>query len=241
MTFNNAQIYSRRGKRGSGGWWLAGVVVLVILLAIFLRGPLSAAWWQLVTPLMQWRFASANPSLETSAEYAALAAENKDLKARLGRPEVEGMRVLAGVLSRPPATPYDTLVVDAGSAEGVAEGALVSAGGTRILGTVAQVYTHTARVTLFSAPGQKYQALLTTAHGTLPLELEGQGGGSLRAQVPAATIATVGDQAVLPGIAGGLVAEVVGVGAGESDSFVALYFQEPANVFELRYVEIIKP
>jgi cell shape-determining protein MreC len=171
------------------------------------------------------------------ADRDVLYAENLELKSRLGRPGVAPRRILAGVMLRPPATPYDSLVIDAGAAEGVVEGDIVSAGGTVVVGSISEVYEHMARVTLYSAPGNEYEALL---NGTLPTTLSGQGGGSLVAQVPAGTTVAEGDTAVLPGITGGLVAKVRGIERGTGESFVTLYFSLAVDALNLRYVEVWK-
>jgi len=71
------------------------------------------------------------------------------------------------------------------------------------------------------------------------LSIEGQGGGSMVAQAPSGTVVSAGDTAVLPGIAGGLVARVTAVEKTES-SFVTIYFQLPADLFMLRFVEVWK-
>jgi len=219
---------------------LAGVLLLVGAVALW-RAPLSGALWQILRPVVQMRFGGtagdANASSAAAlADRDALYAENLDLKKRLGR-EVRAARVLASVLLRPPMTPYDTLMIDAGSAEGVATGDVVSAGGTALIGAVSEVYARSARVALFSAPGESYDALL---RGAIPVKVEGQGGGSMQARVPSGTAVAAGDAVVLPGIAGGMTATVSHVERAESESFVTLYMQLPANIFTLRYVEVWK-
>jgi len=220
-------------------------VVLVVLLAAaaLWRAPLAELFWRAAAPLMHFRYGNAQNDVAdpsrlavAEADREALYQENLDLKARLGRPGIAPARILGAVLLRPPATPYDTLVIDAGAEEGVALGDYVSAGGSALVGTVSEVYAHAARVQLFSAPGQKYNALL---RGSIPLNIEGQGGGSMVAQVPSGTAVSAGDTALVPGIAGGLAARVTQVDKTEA-SFVTIYFQLPANIFTLRFVEVWK-
>jgi hypothetical protein len=91
---------------------------------------------------------------------------------------------------------------------------------------------------MYSAPGQTYQAQLETPSGYVPVEVEGQGAGSLIARIPASTQVGVGAAIQFPGLEGGLVGKVSGVSAGESDSFKEVYLQLPVNFFELRYVYI---
>jgi len=218
-----------------------GVLVVVLAAATLWRGPLSEWLWRATAPLMAARYSDSGAAALASttaalADREALYQENLDLKARLGRPGIAPVRILGAVLLRPPATPYDTLVIDAGKEEGAVVGDYVSAGGSALVGTISEVYAHAARVRLFSAPGEKYNALL---RGSVPLSIEGQGGGSMVAQAPSGTVVSAGDTALVPGIAGGLVARVTQVDKTES-SFVTIYFQLPANIFTLRFVEVWK-
>lgn len=249
MISNRPQAYIK-GERATAAtararrFRLLALVLLVILIgaAALWRDGLSGLFWQAAGPLMQARMGGSALEAALASTSAALAdrdilyLENLELKARLGR-DAGVVRVLGAVLLRPPATPYDTLVIDAGFVQSVAVGDVVSAGGTALIGTITHVYENTARVTLYSAPGAEHQALL---RGSIPMTLEGQGGGSLRAQLPAATEASVGDAALLPGIAGGWSATVAVLERGEGDSFVTLYFQVPADIWSLRFVEVWK-
>jgi cell shape-determining protein MreC len=103
---------------------------------------------------------------------------------------------------------------------------------------VSEVYDTAARVELFSAPGASYQALL---NGTMPVAVEGQGGGSLRAEVPAGTPVKVGDSVAFPGLLGGIVSVVSATEAKEGESFIVVYMRLPANPQDLRFVEVIRP
>lgn len=238
-------------RRPRGGWFslpvflytFAGIVLFGC--AVLWRAPLEGALLSVVAPLERLRMnlgASENAELRGQlaaatalvADRNALYEENLQLKSRLNRNA--GLHVtLAGVLLRPPATPYDTLLVDAGSAEGILEGQLVSAGGTTVIGSVTQVYTHTSRVVLFSAPGETYDAML---RGAVPVQMQGQGSGSLRGQVPAGTAVSVGDTLIFPGIASGFAGTVSAVDAPEGNSFVTLYAHLPVDPLSLRFIEI---
>lgn len=223
------------------------LVVLVVLVVIF-RAPLSGMFWLAAAPVVELRNSlGATEATALRAELAAVTAaladrdavyrENLDLKERLGRTDVPAPRILAGVLQRPPWTAYDTLLVDAGSSLGVAVGDLVSAGQSGLIGRVSEVYANQARVDLFSAPGVTYQALL---NGTVPVAVEGQGGGSMQALVPAGTPVAVGDTVEFPGLAGGIAAKVSAVDAKMGESFIVIYMTLPANPAQLARVEILK-
>lgn len=222
--------------------------VILIGLAVYFRQPASSLLWRIVAPVVRLREAWGSSEAvrlreqlaSTSAALAdrnALYAENIELKERLGRTDSLAPRVLAAVLQRPPWTPYDTLLIDAGQAQGVVAGALVSAGGQDIIGRISEVYASSARVELFSAPGASYQA---TLNGTLPIAVEGQGGGSMRAQVPAGTQVKVGDTVQFPGLAGGIVSLVSATDTKEGESFIIVYLHLPVNPADLRFVEVLK-
>ena len=240
MILNRMSAADARSKRTR----LFGIAAVLLALgaAALWRAPLSEVLWRTLAPVMNARFSSdassTNPSslISVTAEREALYQENLDLKARLNRDARVG-RILGAVLLRPPATPYDTLVIDIGSDDGVALGDTVSAGGTIVVGTISEVYARAARVTLYSAPGQKYDALL---RGVIPLAIEGQGSGSLQARLPAGTAVSVGDAALLPGIAGGISARVSRIERGDGESFVTLYFSLPVDMLGLRFVEVWK-
>jgi cell shape-determining protein MreC len=227
------------------------VLVFIVVAALLWRGAAAGLLWRILAPVTLWRndadFSEITQlQVQLASTTAALAdrnllyQENLDLKARLDRDGVEET-VLAGILLRPPGTPYDTLMVDAGAAQGIVVGDQVSAGGEAFIGTVEQVYPTTARVVLFSAPGQNFNALLTQEDGSVvPINVVGQGGGSMVATVPANTIAMVGDPVVFPGINGGFSGSISAVVTKEGDSFETLYLSLPADPLTLRFVEIRK-
>lgn len=240
MISNRSSATAWRARRAQ----LAALLTLAVLVgaAAFWRAPLANFFWSALSPLIQARYGGESLEAQLASTTAALAdrdalyAENLDLKERLGRTGVPPVRIVGAVLMRPPGVPYDTLVIDAGAAEGVAVGEYVSAGGTALVGEVSEVYANASRVRLFSAPGEQYDALL---RGTIPVKIEGQGGGSMVAQAPSGTQVAVGDSALLPGIAGGLTARVSAVEISEG-SFVTIYFHLPVDIFMLRFVEVWK-
>lgn len=252
-------------RRSRGEWWRPLVVgaVLVLLGGVlwYVRPLLEDMLWRVGTPLASVRFGvlqTANVWLGSLRDSASLSEENMRLKgelasttsaladrvmlrarvaeleSQLGRTDSAAHTVLAGVVMRPPATPYDTLLVDAGSTHGVAEGALVFEGSAAV-GSVAQVYTTSSRVALFSSPGQILEGML---NGTVPVSVEGQGGGSLIAIVPVDTSVAVGDSVTISGIASPLALRVWGVERREGESFKTIYFRAPVNPFQTRFVTI---
>jgi cell shape-determining protein MreC len=239
----------RRGTSSHPLAWL-GVVAVVVLVAlvVMFRQQAAQAFWYVAAPVVRVREALGASEVATLkaqlasttallADRSALYKENIDLKERLGRSDTAHPRILAAVLMRPPGVPYDTLLIDAGQAQGVELGDTVSAGGSAIIGRIVEVYANQSRVELLSAPSASYQA---TLNGTLPVAVEGQGGGSMRAEVPAGTQVKVGDTVELPGIAGGIAAAVSAVDVKAGESFIVIYMRLPVNPAELQFVEVIK-
>ena len=230
-------------------------VALLLLAASLTRTSLEGALDFVVYPVLALRNTlGSSEAVLLRAEVASLEAkiadrdllyrENIDLKARLGRPSPlsgEG-RVLAAVLMRPPAIPYDTLLIDAGVKDGIAEGDLVYAGGSLLIGKISAAGGRDARVMLFSAPeGSLELTLIPSASPAsgIPVSVTGEGGGSFTAEVPAGSMAAAGDYLKLPGIDDSVVARVARVERHE-DGTARLHAHLPINPFELRYVEVWK-
>lgn len=244
--------YGRARRRSRASSVLVVVLVVVLLgLVLYFRAGLSSLALKILAPALAARNELGNSEVvQLRAELASstlalldrqeLLQENQTLKKLMGRTNA-GKQVLAGVLMRPPAVPYDTLLIDAGSAQGIDTGDLVYGGGSAVIGEVSEVQNSTARVTLLSAPGHDYDAqiLPKAAPGTaLPLPLTGQGGGSLVGQVPAGSNVSVGDPIVVPGVEGAYVGSVSHIDQQSGASFESLYALLPVDLFALQFVEI---
>jgi cell shape-determining protein MreC len=251
-----AKTFNTLGKRRNNSWFSFRIFIYVFLcvfiggVVVVWRAPLENALWSVAAPFERMRASfGASDVTRLRAELAsttarladrdALYQENLELKRRLSR-DAGVQVILAAVLQRPPQIPYDTFVVDAGTAEGVAVGDTVSAGGTTLIGSVRAAFDHTSRVVLFSAPGETYDVILHSGEQAVPVQMQGQGSGSFRGQVPAGTPVSVGDVLTFPGIASGFVGTVSHVTAHEGESFETLYARLPVDSLNLQFVEIHK-
>jgi len=88
---------------------------------------------------------------------------------------------------------------------------------------------------LYSSPGEVYEGFL---RGTIPVEVVGQGGGSLRAEVPYDSKPVEGDTISLPSLEANVAFVVEYVEAGRGDSASIAYVRLPVSPFELKYVEV---
>ena len=139
-----------------------------------------------------------------AATLAYITAENIELRNLLSASS--SPQIAAGILARPPYTPYDTLVLDKGSEDGIVEYAPVYHGKGIALGYVQAVFPHMSYVTLFSSPGVESTVyifganLFTTAYG--------EGGGVVHLSVPQGIPLAKGDAVVLPSLHTGTLGTV---------------------------------
>jgi cell shape-determining protein MreC len=253
--------YLQRNRRGRYGKQLAvvGAVLVIGWLAFSLLG---GAIVSLVSPV--WRGENAvSRTFRHAAEavklHSSLVAENLALRDRVASlelelaaapfssvSEVEGFGepaareraagVTAAVLTRPPQSPYDLFVIDAGEHDGLTAGAIVSLPEGPVLGTVSDVFASSAKVKLFSTAGEETSAVLE--RDNVPVVLEGAGGGTFKVRVPRETAAVPGDRILSADSAGNLLAVVEGVEVAATDSFKEILARSPANIFSVRTVSV---
>jgi len=143
-------------------------------------------------------------------------------------------RVLAAVLVKPPLAPYDELVIDAGSDQGIIVGAKVYAPGNILIGTTTDVLGETSRVTLLSSPGQNYPVTIGANH--ISANAVGRGGGQYEAQIPQATAISVGDLVSDASLSDGTFGKVISILNNPADPFETVLFSVPINIYQLRFV-----
>jgi len=181
----------------------------------------------------------ASKNEELASENAALAIENQALVQRIS--DIAGLAttsegILAGVVARPPESPYDTLVVAAGSREGVTPGMEAFGAGAVPLGTVSTVLADFSRVTLFSAPGT--DTVGWVGHANVPLTIFGAGAGAIRAVVARSANIAVGDVVYLPGPGRLPVGTVVRIDGAPSSPSVILRIRPALNLFSLSWIQL---
>lgn len=163
-----------------------------------------------------------------------LVQENSELKELLGR-HSENNSILATVLSKPPISLYDTLVVDVGSRDKVEVGNTVFAFGVVPIGVVDTVFSHTATVKLFSSSGQKVEVRVGKHTQTFA---EAQGGGNFIIKLPKGTVVAEGDPVSAPGIGAEIFGHVENIEINENDPFIYVRFSLPVNINELHFLQI---
>lgn len=172
------------------------------------------------------------------AQNTLLIAKDQDLLRLLGTRTEVSSEIVAGVLARPPVSPYDVLVVDRGTKDDVSVGARVFGNGGTPLGTVASASDHAARVLLYSAPGNQTNAWVGATR--VPITLVGQGSGAFYALVPRDASVVEGDEILVAGPGALPVGTVSQVEHDPSATKVRVRIRPIAQPFSTTWVTIAR-
>ncbi len=167
-----------------------------------------------------------------------LREENAALREKLGREVSEELKVVAEVLAGPGRVAYDTLVLDVGTRSGVSAGDTVLYEDTVAVGTISQVFRTTSKAILFSSPGQEVAVLV--GDGRIPTKAIGRGGGNFQVSLPRDAHVSVGEPIVAPGTQPRIVGVIEHIEAAPNKPFKIILFKSPVNIFDIRWVEVIK-
>jgi len=233
---------------------------VVSLLLLILRFAAPNIFWQAFAPVFRASdaltagshtfFASfsnaaalAEMNEKLTSENFALASENRalqqkaaDLSALIGSSATKkDLGISAGVVARPPASPYDTLVLAAGGKSGVLAGMEAFGVGGVPIGIVTSVLSDFSRVTLFSAAG-------TVTNGwvgqNIPLTIVGAGAGAMNASLARPANVVVGDVVFVPGPGMLPVGSVVRIDSDPLSPSVTLRIMPASNPFSIAWVEL---
>ena len=232
-------------------WGAYALIFAVLVLLVRLLAP--NLFWQAFTPAFNaadalaakshFFFSSFDDAATLSLrneqlihENAALANENQTLleKARGIAALGAAAGIRAGVVARPPESPYDTLVLAGGSADGIRKGMEAFGAGGVPLGIVSSVSASFSRVTLFSAPGVVTDGWV--GHQGLPLTIAGAGAGAMNASLARSAPVSAGDTVFAPGPGMLPLGTVVRIDSDPSAPGVTLHIQSSLNLFSVTWV-----
>ncbi len=174
---------------------------------------------------------------ELEAEILSLRSLNREelfLNEILSKKAQENS-LISRVLAKPPQSPFDILVIESGSDEGVFSGAHIWDKGI-LVGWVSEVGRGTSKAELFSSANR--ETVAEVLRNGLSFTLKGRGGGNFEVSVPAGTDVVVGDIFVLPSSPSQILAKVESIEQRETDSFKKLFLSSPVNIFSLQWVEV---
>lgn len=172
----------------------------------------------------------------TISTYDTLKSENDSLKALMGRIPADRQVVLSAILAKPNTTPYDTLIIDRGSKDGIKVDDLVFAGGDVLIGEIESVEENISRVIMFSTPGNISQVLYGNTGKYF--NARGQGNGAFEVDVSREILVSEGDMFFYPGLDNTMVGVVKKVDFDSRDSFKTVIMKSPINIQEERWVEV---
>jgi cell shape-determining protein MreC len=133
-----------------------------------------------------------------------LLSENETLRSLLS--DDGKKRIVSGVIGRPNALPYDVLILDKGSTDGIEEGAPVYIGDDAVIGIVTKVFARTSVVTLITTPG--FEASVYILGPNIYTTAEGIGGGQLRVGVPQGIKLEEGNLVIVLGVDSGIYGSI---------------------------------
>ncbi len=173
-----------------------------------------------------------------AAKNRALTDTMLNLSVRAGAATISTKGIIAEVVARPPMSVYDVLVVAAGSTDGVTLGMEAFGSNGVPLGVVSTVMSNFARITLFSAPGEKIMVLVGSAHTSLTIF--GTGAGTFSAEISRATPITVGEAIYAPGSLTLPIGVISRIDGAPSSPTISLRIMPTVNIFKLSSVTLRK-
>jgi len=240
------------------------IVAVLIFLRLVIPSQFDSFFTFFFSPI--WRIERAVSGVDIStftlpqnsiADVTLLEQENVELKSLLGRAPSDKF-VLAAVLKVPPLSAYDSLVIDLGSDEDVKVGDRIfalatdpviasstlatsspvsSTSTTEVLipiGTISETSPASSKVVLFSSPGTKYSVEIGQDH--IPATARAQGGGIFEAQLAQGADINVGDAITIPDIETLTFGTVGAIVNDPTEPYMNVLFQEPVNIYELRWI-----
>lgn len=169
------------------------------------------------------------------SNYNSILDENIKIKEIFGR--AMGIQMtLAGILSKPNRSVYDTLIIDAGVNQNIVAGQKVFALGNVPIGRIAKVYANSSKVILFSNPGEKTDVIIPSKN--VFMQAIGRGGGNFEMILPRDFVLERGNEVVLPGIMPYVLCIVETIISDPRDSFQKALLVSPVNIQELKFVEV---
>jgi cell shape-determining protein MreC len=229
---------------------VAGAIVFLFFILLVLRVFFPGAFTALMSPL--WGvgtfFTEATRSKDSKEDLAARVAlleaenetlrnENRLLRENAGEDTVPYANgVTAGVIARPPLSPYDVLIVNKGSGDGVYEGMQAYANGIPV-GTVESVSGGSARVALYSSSGRAIEGWV--GEERIPITLAGLGGGAFSADLPRDSGVVEGATVFITGAGALPVGVVARIESHPSSPRSIVHLRPAANPFTITSVTIV--
>ena len=165
--------------------------------------------------------------------FNELIVRNQELLQILGR-DVAPDFILAGVVKKPPFSPYDIYTIDAGSENGVTVGNIVQFSDFVALGRISDANPTASKVVLYSSASEE---TMVSINGETYLA-EGTGGGTFRIRAPRGAEITPGDVLSLPGYQTLSIGVVQDILVSPQDGFADVRATTPVNIQAVDLVRV---
>lgn len=169
-----------------------------------------------------------------SLERDALAAERDTLAAELRVPSRPASAVVAEVLARPPQIAFDSVLLGAGTDDGVHVGDVVSSQGAPV-GVIVSAGEGSAVASLFSAPGSR----LSVSVGGSTAEAVGRGDGRFSVELPLPLSPATGTAVLSLAHRSAPIGYVAAISPGESEATVEARVALPVNLAAARFLTVL--
>lgn len=167
--------------------------------------------------------------------YETIEQENHQLKESLLRTG-EQKFLLSYIISRPPQSPYDALIIDAGSENGLQKGMEVTAYGDVLIGYIGEVFPKNSKVKLVSFPNTETNTMIASLN--IPAIVVGRGGSNMEIVLTKSIEVKPGEKVITLGIKPLVVGIIERIESDPSDPTQKLLLRLPVNIHELRHVMI---
>lgn len=254
----------RKKKRHLLGVAIVALILIVIFFRIFSFGVVNKAALYAVKPFLYLKLGILNKWEELKINFhdkKSLQEENEALRERISRLEVKNALnevsekeniflksvfsaeeaknfILASVISRPPLSPYDILIIDAGSGENAKEGMPVLAAGNVLLGYIADVSEGISKVKLISSFNEETNVILESS-GVSAIAV-GTGGENFKITLPRQIKVEAGEKVLTLGTRPYLLGFVEKIESQATDPYQKIIFRLPINIQNLNQVFLLK-
>lgn len=240
-------------------WGVCAFAVSLVVLLIRFAAP--NLFWQVLAPAFRAsdaftteshaflnNFSNAASLAERNekltSENFALASDNRALLQKVANlSSLSGSSVTkndtgisAGVVARPPESPYDTLLLAAGERNGVLAGMEAFGNGGVPIGIVSSVWSDFSRITLFSSAGSVTSGWV--GYANVPITITGAGAGAMNASASRSAGVVVGDVVFVPGPGMLPIGSIVRIDSDPLSPGVTLRIRPAVNPFSIAWVEL---
>ena len=171
--------------------------------------------------------------------YNALEEENNSLILEMGRQQLLPDSLVATVLSGPNIPPYESLILDVGTNDGVKQGDRVFYSNVAI-GEINQVLQTSSKVRLYSASGVRTGVILQSKGGYIHTVAIGFGGGNFYIELPTNIGINQGASVLVPNSRLVILGKVDLISVDETMSIQRILVRYPFNTKMVRFVEVVR-